>query len=157
MPAKRLHGEAHRRRPAARRPLHLGGRVGIVAAGEGAQEVGGLLGVECEIRPRDLEHLTLPAEPLDREGEIGAGREHEVEPCGRLPAQSLDELHRARRRGHLVHVVQHEDEVTSQLGLQRLADHRREPACARELVLLGTGACGGGDGPGHVGGQAGNA
>ena len=45
----------------------------------------------------------------------------------RLPAERLEDLQRPRRGRQLVHVVDHEDQVASELRLKRLANRGREP------------------------------
>ena len=75
----------------------------------------------------------------------------------RLAAQRLDHLDGAGRRLELVDVVDDEDEVASELGLERFADSRSEAPGPGGLVLLGSGAGDRGDGtrrirrePGHA-------
>ena len=46
-----------------------------------------LVDVEREVGARQLQHLPLAAQPLDREGKVGARREHDCRPARRLPAE----------------------------------------------------------------------
>ena len=136
-----LDGEPDGCGPASRRAVQLGRRLRVVVAGQRAQEPGGLLDVEREVRAAQLEHLALPAQPLDGERGLDARREHDVDLGRCLPAERLDELHRPGRLRELVHVVDDEHEVAAELGLQRLADERRDSlrACPVVGVRVGTG------------------
>ncbi len=69
--------------PVAQVQLLCGGH--IVLAGEGFEEGGRFRDVEGQVRPAELEHLTLPAQPLDRKGRLGARGEYDVEVGGSLP------------------------------------------------------------------------
>ena len=138
--AQGLDGEPDRRRPPARRAMELGRRLRVVVARQRPQQLGGLLDVEREVRAAELEHLALPAQPLDRERRLEARREDDVEPRRRLPAEGLDQLHRARRPGQLVDVVHDEHEVATKLCLQRLRHERRDALRACPIVRLRVGA-----------------
>ena len=67
-----------------------------------------------------------------------------------LAAERLDHLDRGGRRANLVHVVQDEDEVASQLVLERLADERGEPARPGLLVPFRAGPARRGDRERHI-------
>ena len=155
--AERLDGEPHGRRPPAGRGLELDRRLGVGGARERGQERSRLARVEDEVGAGELEHLPLAPQALDRERQLEARGEDEVEPRRRLPAERLDHLHRSARPCDRVDVVDHEDEVAAQRRLEGLAECRREAAGARGLVLLRTRACGGGDGAGGVDGERGDA
>ena len=98
-----LHGEAHRRGPAAGEPVQLGGDGRVRVSRELGQQRRGLVDVECELRAGDLHDLPLPSEPLDRERKLGTGGDDEVQALRRLAAERLDRLdgacRRARSRG----------------------------------------------------------
>ena len=155
--AERLDREPHGRRPPAGRGLELDRRLRVGGARERGQQCARLARVEDEVGAGELEHLPLAPQALDRERQLEARGEDEVEPRRRLPAERLDHLHRADRPGDGVDVVDHEDEVAAQRGLERLAECRREATGAGGLVLLRTRACGRGDGAGGVDGERGDA
>ena len=94
-PAQRLDGEPHGCGPAARRPVELRGDLRVGAPDVRLEQLGRLAGVERERRARELEHLPLPAKAFDRERQLAARRENEVEPRRRLSAERLDQLHGA--------------------------------------------------------------
>ena len=136
--AERFDRQPSRCGPPSGRAPQRGGRPGVVRPRERLEEHVDLVDVEREVGAQQLEHLALAAQPLDREGKVGARREHDVQPARRLPAERLDHEKRAGRRFDLVDVVDHEDEVAVQLRLKRFAHRGREAACPRGLVEPGT-------------------
>ena len=129
-----LHGEAHRRGPAAGEPVQLGGD-GRVRAGELGEQRRDLVDVERELRSGDLHDPPLPSEPLDRKRKLGTRCDDEVQALRRLAAERLDRLVRACRRRDLVSVVDHENEVAAKLALEDLADQRSEAPAPAGVVL----------------------
>ena len=136
--AERFDRQPSRCGPPSGRAPQRGGRPRVVGSRERLEEHVDLVDVEREVGARELQHLALAAQPLDREGKVGARREHDVQPARRLPAERLDHEDRAGRRLELVDVVDDEDEVAVQLRLKRLADRGREPARPPGLVEPGT-------------------
>ena len=140
--AQGLDREPDRRRPAARRAMELGR--GLARRRRRSAPPAARRSPRRRTRgPTPLSSSTWPW-PRSRSignGRLGARREDDVESRRRLPAERLDQLHRARRPGQLVDVVDDEHEVAAKLCLQRLADERRDAPRACLLVRLRVGAC----------------
>jgi len=130
-----LHGEADSRGPTAGEPVELGGDGRVRGSRELHQQRRRLVDVECELRPGDLQDLPLPSEPLDRKWKLVTGRDDEVQALRCLAAERLDRLDGACRRGDLVDVVEHENQVAAKLALEDLADQRGEAAAPAGVVL----------------------
>ena len=104
---ERIEREPYRGRPAAGRLDECLCEGLVLVPRRDEDQLGELVDVEGEHRPRQLEHGTLAAETVDPERRFRARRENQMEVRRRLPAETLDEpcrtgslpRSRAHRRG----------------------------------------------------------
>ena len=115
-----LDGQDDGRRPAPGQPVETLGQLDQPHPQPLPHQLPDLLGGEGELLAAELEQLSLPAEPLDREERTAAPRQHQVEPGRRVTAEGLDEARRGVRRAQLVNVVDDQDEVAVDVSVHHL-------------------------------------
>ena len=122
------------RRPAARRFEDDAAEPGVRTEA-GIHELLDLSGGECKVGGAQVEHLALGTQPVDAKIERLPREQHESQARRALPAQALDQPKRGGGRRQLVGVVDDQQEVVVEGGLERVAQSGRERLGVRELVL----------------------
>ena len=128
-----------------------------VAAELGLEHRAHLVDVEGEVGAPELEELALPAQAVDREGQLGARGEDDVQGLGRLAAQRLDRVHRGAVGRQRMEVVEHEPQRAVQALLQGLGQRRGEGVGAGVLVRARVGPARGAGRGGEVDREVGHA
>ena len=152
-----LTGQAHRRGPALRDLMKAHAELPRVAAELGLEHRAHLVDVEGEVGAPELEELALPAQAVDREGQLGARGEDDVQGLGRLAAQRLDRVHRGAVGRQCMEVVEHEPQRAVQALLQGLGQRRGEGVGAGVLVRARVGPARGAGRGGEVDREVGHA
>jgi len=99
-----------------------------------ARETGDLVRGERELVRADLEQLSAPPEALDLERKRVPRRHDEVQPCGGVAGDALDQTETRRRRLELVRVVEGADQIDGEPGIERVPHEGADPLRGRDVV-----------------------
>src|SRR5438093_5779506 len=133
---KRLDRQPRCGGPSVRGLVEVAGELGFLVPERRREQRSDLLDRERELRARDLQHLSLRSQAVDRKRQLGPRGEYEMEARRRLADEAFDESGRRALMAELLQVVHDQGEVASKPCGQYVAQEPGElPGSGRSVVV----------------------